>query len=230
MSELITKAIAKQRRIAAGNLIALAMALLSACSGGNDAESVPSSSSSAVTSSAVNSPPTITGTPPTTGTVNTLYTFTPTGIDPNGDTLGYTITGKPAWATFNTSTGQLSGTPTAAGSFTGIVISVSDRSLSTSLPAFTLTVTAPAATTATLTWTQPNFNTDGSPLIDLTGYVVYYGTSQTVLTNTKPVTGAATTMTTITGLTAGLTYYFAIASVSTSGGEGTKSNTVSARI
>ena len=40
------------------------------------------------------------------------YSFTPTASDPNGDALTFSITNTPPWATFNTSSGRLSGTPT----------------------------------------------------------------------------------------------------------------------
>ena len=42
------------------------------------------------------------------------YSFQPTAKDANGDTLRFSISNKPAWATFSTTTGRLSGTPTAA--------------------------------------------------------------------------------------------------------------------
>ena len=65
----------------------------------------------------------------------------PTASDPDtGDTLTFSVSGEPSWANFDTDTGQLSGTPTAAAVHTGIVISVSDGALSASLPAFSITV------------------------------------------------------------------------------------------
>ncbi len=50
-------------------------------------------------------------------------------IDADGDTLTFSITNKPAWATFNASTGRLQGTPAAAnvGTAANIVISVERR-------------------------------------------------------------------------------------------------------
>src|SRR5881394_3670505 len=97
-----------------------------------------------ITVSASNSPPTISGSPPTTGSVGTLYTFTPTASDPDtGTTLTFSVANKPAWATFSTTTGQLSGTPTAAGTFAGIAISVSDGQASASLASFSIVVTQP---------------------------------------------------------------------------------------
>jgi hypothetical protein len=89
-----------------------------------------------------NSPPTISGTPATQVTVGNAYSFTPSAADADGDRLTFSITNKPAWATFNTSTGALSGTPSAShvGTSSSIRIAVSDGQDSATLPAFTITV------------------------------------------------------------------------------------------
>lgn len=177
----------------------------------------------------VNAPPTISGSPTLSITTGAAYSFTPTASDANGDTLAFSITNKPSWAVFNTATGALTGTA-AAGTYSGIVISVSDGTATASLSSFTITVASSSSGTATLTWTQPTLNTDGSALTDLTGYKIYYDTNaSTVSAKTssyKTVSGATTLTTTISGLTSGQTYYFAIASVATSG-EGNNSNLAS---
>ena len=92
----------------------------------------------------VNDAPTITGNPATTVVQDQLYSFTPIGADvDDGATLVYSITNKPGWATFSTTTGALTGTPTNAdvGSTSGIVITVSDGTLTAALPAFSIAVT-----------------------------------------------------------------------------------------
>ncbi len=92
----------------------------------------------------VNDAPTITGNPATTVAEGTAYSFTPIGADvDDGATLAYTIVNQPSWADFSTTTGALTGTPTNAdvGSTSGIVITVSDGTLTAALPAFNLTVT-----------------------------------------------------------------------------------------
>ncbi len=197
----------------------------------NDSGTVTSINVTNLTLSCTNNniAPTITGTPNTTVLANTLYSFTPIASDANGDTLAYTITNKPTWATFNTATGELRGTPTTANSYANIVISVSDGTASVSLAAFTITV-QPSTGNAVLSWTKPTQNTDGSTLTDLTGYVIYYGTSTSTLTSSMTVSGGDTLTATIDGLPTGITYYFAIASVSASGGEGNKSNPASKTI
>ena len=85
-----------------------------------------------------NRAPTINGTPPTSVTAGAAYSFTPSAADPDNDTLGYTIQNKPTWAAFDTATGRLSGTPTSqnVGSFSNIVITVSDGTANASLAAF----------------------------------------------------------------------------------------------
>ena len=124
-----------------------------------------------------NRPPTITGTPLTSVLVGVAYGFQPSASDPDGNPLTFRIDNMPSWASFNTSTGRLSGTPLAAnvGSSANIVISVSDGTSSVSLPAFTLSVLQAANGTATVTWTAPLTNTDGTALTDLAGYRISYG-------------------------------------------------------
>ncbi|WP_333797218.1 fibronectin type III domain-containing protein [Rheinheimera sp.] len=94
---------------------------------------------------AVNDAPSISGTPVTSLDQDTPYSFTPTASDiDTGDTLTFSIDNKPGWASFNTATGALTGTPagTDAGKTLGIVISVSDGTASAALPAFDLEVIA----------------------------------------------------------------------------------------
>lgn len=70
------------------------------------------------------------------------YTFTPIASDPEDDTLLFSIENKPAWTNFNTSSGELSGTPGSSdiGDYGNIVISVTDGSTGTSLSPFTIAV------------------------------------------------------------------------------------------
>jgi hypothetical protein len=93
-----------------------------------------------------NKSPTISGTPPSTATVGVLYSFQPTAKDPEGKTLTFSIKNKPSWATFSSTTGKLSGTPTAAGKFGSIKIIVSDGVSSASLTYFTITVSGGSTT------------------------------------------------------------------------------------
>lgn len=91
--------------------------------------------------------PNISGSPATSVFEGSAYNFTPTASDAdagNGGQLTFSIVNKPSWASFNTSTGQLSGTPARGdiGSYAGIVIRVSDDGGVTyvSLPVFSIVV------------------------------------------------------------------------------------------
>ncbi|MDH5694501.1 MAG: putative Ig domain-containing protein, partial [Gammaproteobacteria bacterium] len=59
-----------------------------------------------------NNTPTISGTPPTTVIAGQYYEFIPGANDVDSDPLSFTITNKPLWASFDSITGALSGTPT----------------------------------------------------------------------------------------------------------------------
>lgn len=87
-----------------------------------------------------NRAPVITGAPTATATVGVAYSFVPTATDADGDALGFSIRNRPAWATFNTATGALAGTPSEAGVHAGIVISASDGKSSSALGPFDITV------------------------------------------------------------------------------------------
>ncbi|MDX1698814.1 MAG: putative Ig domain-containing protein, partial [Thiohalobacterales bacterium] len=85
------------------------------------------------------------------------------------------------WASFNNSTGQLSGTPGDgdAGTYGNIVIAVSDGTDTVAMQPFTITVEpAPQAVGSfTLSWTAPATRADGSPiaLSEIERYHIYYG-------------------------------------------------------
>jgi len=163
-----------------------------------------------VTSSGSTSAPTIGGTPPTQVTAGQAYSFTPTASGPAGTTLSFSITNMPAWAAFNASTGALTGTPSSSyvGTFSNIQISVSDGTQSAALPAFSIQVNAAATNgSAVLSWVAPTTNTDGTPLTDLAGFIINYGTSPSALTQSVTVSGASATGYTVQGLSAGVWYF-----------------------
>jgi hypothetical protein len=185
-----------------------------------------------VTTGTTNKPPTISGTPPTSVKTGVAYAFTPTASDPEGKTLAFSITNKPAWATFSTTTGKLSGTPSSAqtGTYSNIVIKVSDGSLTASLPAFAIVVSSTTTTGAvTLSWTPPTRNTDGSSLTNLAGYRVLYGTSPTALTRTVQLANPGLSSYVVENLALG-TWYFSLRSYSTTGAESSASNVASATV
>ncbi len=69
---------------------------------------------------------------------------------------------------------------------------------------------------ASLSWTAPTTNIDGTPLSDLAGYKVYYGTTPGVYTSI--IVGNRTTHQ-VDGLTKGQTYYFTVTAYDTKGNE-----------
>lgn len=172
-----------------------------------------------------NAAPTITGSPATSVRVGSAYTFTPTAKDANGDKLTFSIQNRPSWATFSTSTGRLSGTPTSAqvGSYANVTIRVSDGKASATLPAFSIAVSETANGSATLSWTPPTRNTDGSSLSNLSGYRIMYGTSSSALTKSINVTNPGVSTYVVENLSPA-TYYFAVKSITSSGAESALSN------
>jgi hypothetical protein len=177
----------------------------------------------------------ISGSPPTSDPVSQLYTFTPTAADTRPRTLYFQISNKPAWASFSTSTGKLSGTPSASnvGTFSNITIKVSDGRTQATLAPFSIAVTASASTTtsgtATVSWVPPTQNSDGSALTNLAGYKIDYGTSSGALTQTVQVASPGTASYTVTNLASG-TWYFAVQSYSNSGIQSALSNVTSKTI
>jgi hypothetical protein len=169
--------------------------------------------------------PVITGSPATSVSVGSAYSFQPTATGPAGRTLTFSIQNQPSWAQFNSATGALTGTPAAAsaGAYSGIVISVSDGTASASLTAFSITVNAAAASgTADLSWPAVTENTNGTALANLAGYKIYYGTSASNLSNVVTVSANVTSYQ-ITKLTAG-TWYFGMTAYTTTGAQSAMSN------
>lgn len=216
-----------------GVLAAIAGLTLSACGGGNASVTTGTSTSPGnpptQTTPPGNHAPSISGTPSGSVTAGAPYNFSPTASDADGNTLTFTITNKPSWAVFDTATGTLSGTA-QAGTYTNIVISVSDGTTSTALPSFAIAVNAATpAGTATLSWTAPTQNTDGSALTDLAGYRVYHGTDPNALNDIIQLASAGTTTYTFSQLASG-THYFAVSAYTSSGVESALSGTGSKTI
>jgi hypothetical protein len=62
----------------------------------------------------------------------------------------------------------------------------------------------------------PQFNTDGTPLTDISGFRISWGTNPTNLTESVTVSGAGVTSSVVSGLAPG-TYYFAVATLDSTG-------------
>ena len=206
----------------------LSVILLSGClsSGGDSDNSTVGGGGGTGTG---NNAPAISGNPAAGAVVGQAYSFVPSAADSDGDSLSFSITGQPTWANFNSSTGELSGTPTAGdeGAYPNIVITVSDGSTSASLAGFSVTVSQIGTGSVTLNWTPPTANDDGSQLGNLTGYKFYYGTSSSNYTNQVQVDNPGLSTYVIDNL-APNTYYFVATAMNSNGLESVFSNETSA--
>lgn len=221
-----------------GLALVAAAGLLTACGGGGDSASSANATGDSTTPPAStvapqNQAPVLAGNAPTTAAVGEAYSFTPTATDADHDSLKFSIASKPSWATFNASTGQLTGTPatTDVGAHEEIQIAATDGKATTELPAFSITVEAASADSGnvTVSWTPPQTNTDGSPLMNLSGYKIHYGTTSKSYTKVIPINTVGMTNYVVENLTNG-TYYFSITAISSAGAESEYSSEVSAKI
>jgi len=187
--------------------------------------------SSANTSNTTSSAPLISGTPGMSVVAGGTYSFQPTVSNANGNPLSFSIRNKPAWASFSSSTGHLSGTPGTGdvGTYGNIVISVSDGALSASLAAFSVVVQAAPVQTGSLSlqWTAPVTRADGTPLSlsEIDGYRIYYGASSGNYPNSIEVADSSAQGVTITDMPAG-TYYLVMTTYDVSGNESAYSSMV----
>lgn len=204
-----------------------ALLILMGCSGGNQSASTMANPSATTPAGA----PTISGQPVTALNENTAYVFLPTASDSNGAVLTFAIQNSPSWATFNTSTGELAGTPNSShvGTYNGIVISVSNDVATSVLPTFSISVTQFSTGSATLSWLPPTANTNGTPLTNLAGYTIYYGTSSSSLNHSVQVTNPGISIYVIDNLSPA-TWYFSLVSYNSAHVESPLSQVVSTTI
>ncbi len=199
-------------------LLAVAGALSGCLSGGSDESSIVGGPTTPP--AAGNTPPSISGTPITEVAIGFSYRFAPNASDSDGDSLTFSIQNKPGWADFNASTGLLTGTPTAGdvGTYDNIVVSVSDGTDSTPLAGFSINVVTQGSGSVTLDWTAPTQNVDGTPLTDLAGYVIYYGTRSGDYEKRVSIDNPSVTTYIVEGLTPN-NYYFVATAVNSLGEE-----------
>lgn len=202
--------------------------LLAACGGGDSADTGGlSQTQSGSGSSSGNHAPTLTGTPVTGVIPDTTYSFAPSAADVDGDTLVFSIVNKPAWASFNSSTGALTGTPTRSdvGTTTGVVIAVSDGKDIVTLDAFDLSVLGDG----TVSWVAPTTRANGDPLqlSEIGGYRIYYGQTSDNLNQVIEINDPSVTEYVVDQLVPSNTYYFAVTAYDTEGIESALSTVVS---
>lgn len=216
------KSILKSRHSLMSTIFAsMFLVLMTACGGG--AASVNEKSS--VVSN--NIPPSITVASPVIGGSQSQATLTnlsataideedgdiSSNIDWNSDIDGSLGTGSNILVQLSNGEHSIAATVTDSGNKTAeIVISYEVRA---------------AFGVATVSWTQPTQNTDGSNLTDLAGFNIYYGNSEQNLTNVLNITNASMTAAVIESLTVDETYYFRVTAVNELGIESELSQTVS---
>jgi len=176
-----------------------------------------------VASDPVNTAPVISGSPARTVAAGSSYSFRPSASDADGDTLSFSISNRPRWASFDTGTGRLSGTPANGdvGSYSNIVIAVSDGLETVSLPAFSITVEAAQGAALggfTLNWSAPTTRADGSPLSlsDIDGFRIYYGNSSGNYSNMIDVSDGTAQSANVTDIPVG-TYYLVMTTYDNTG-------------
>lgn len=159
------------------------------------------------------------------------YSFMPGSSDLDGDPLTFSITNMPSWASFDNTSGALTGMPLMQhiGTYANISISVSDGKASTEIPAFAIEVVATATGSISLSWTPPMQSADGTLLIDLASYRIHWGTQSGIYPNLLEVDSPGVSGFVIDGLAAG-NYFFAVSAVDTSNNESQVSNEASGTV
>ena len=148
------------------------------------------------------------------GSTTTQSTAPAQGESGSGGTSGGAASGS---ATSSSATSGSSTTAGATGSGT-----TGSSSASSSPPKKT-------SDSVTINWTPPTENTNGSPLTNLAGYNIHYGTSSGKLARTISISNPGIATYVVSNLTTGK-YYFAVAAVNAAGTESPLSAQVSATV
>jgi hypothetical protein len=123
----------------------------------------------------------------------------------------------------NPATPTTSGTPGDMNT-DGAATTVAKRRQTTDAPPPAPSSNEPQA--LTLTWTAPEENADGTPLVDLSGYKIRYGTSSGSYNQVVTLNNAGLNRFVVDNLPSG-TYYFAITAYNSAGTESQLSGEVS---
>ncbi|MEO8062080.1 MAG: putative Ig domain-containing protein [Pseudomonadota bacterium] len=204
-------------------LPAVALAFCHGGCGGGDAGSVAAAQagSPASPTTVENRAPSISGDAAAYARVGAPYEFAPMAHDADGDSLTFSATNLPPWATLDKNSGRIAGTPATddVGAYESIVISVADATHTAKTSAFEITVLSASTGVASLQWEIPGSKLDGSPLDNLAGYHILYGRSADDLDHSVFVEGSSVTTYEISALDPGI-WYFAVAAVNANGLEG----------
>ena len=89
----------------------------------------------------------------------------------------------------------------------------------------TTSTSSPSSGAVTLNWMPPTENTDGTPLTNLSGYEIHYGTQSGDYTQSIAVDNPGLATYVVDNLTPG-TYYFSLSAVNSAGTESPVSSEV----
>lgn len=124
------------------------------------------------------------------------------------------------------STQPVASSCTASGGWSGNKFASGSETLATITASRSYTLTCAWNNgSATVNWTRPTTNTDGSALTNLAGYRILFGRSANDLSQSTSVNNASATSVTIPALGAG-TWYFTVRAVNSAGGESDNSSVV----
>lgn len=118
--------------------------------------------------------------------------------------------------------GSSGGSTTSSGSGTSTGTSSGSGSTGSNPP-------TASAGSVTLNWVPPTENVDGTPLTNLAGYDIHYGTASGKYTQTISVSNAGISTYVVQNLTPG-TYYFSVTAVNSAGTESPMSSEVSTTV
>jgi len=178
-----------------------------------------------------NSSPVIESDPVTTAKEGAAYTYDVEATDPNGDTLTYSLTTDLDGMTINSTTGVITWTPAAAGSF-DVTVEVSDDSKSDT-QSFTITVSETLLTSIVVLPATMEITAGSSKTI--TSVTAHYdnGTSAGIALTACTYVSNQTNVTVANGViavSASCTATTAIVTVSYTDGDVTKSDTVTVTV
>ena len=202
--------------------VLLTLALVAGCGDESEDSKQPSAATvaqpTATTGSTTNQAPSLKGSLPSQVLVGFSVSFAPQASDPEGDTLTFSATGLPGWMSIDSRTGTVSGKPAAAdvGTYTNIVISVSDGRTTSTLAPQAVAVVATADGRATLSWVPPTENVDGTPITNLAGYRIRYGNAPDALDITVEIKNPGVASYVVEDLTPA-TWYFVVTAFTTAG-------------
>ena len=123
------------------------------------------------------------------------------------------------------STSTTSSTPPQTATDTGSTTTTSGSSTTTAPP----TSTPTSSSVVTLGWVAPTQNSNGTPITDLAGYKIHYGTASQDYTQVVSITNPSLSRYVLDSLPSG-TYYFAISSYNSKGLESPLSGEITARL